>query len=345
MDEKNFNGENEEMENMEAEEMEEVNESETYEDEVSDTDSFDEEVENSYTETDELSEDYNEAAENDDFTEDGNEENDYVTGEITDNYSYETEEETESKKKSYGAVIAIAVIVVALVAGAIWALNGNINKNKNPYNPMNYPVSEENTIGYLTENYGMELSEFLEMYKLPEDMPENTPLYCIDDYVPCETYAQMCGYENFDALKEVCQLPDETTVSEPKTLLEKIKSIFKKEEPQPITGDTRWGIALDEMTLGVYVNGEENLDEFKQQFGLGDEITADTKYKEVRPAIEEYIRVKMLEQIEEQEKAKEEAATDDSGENNTDSEETDGTVEQPVEESQTDEASQADAAE
>ncbi len=317
MDEKNFNQENEEMKNEEVEEQSEDLAEETQTpDENSEADyTLDEDA---YNEAQEeiISDDTEESAENsddDNFLEEkaeyGSLDNEPTGGTMVDESGIPINlQENDKKKSPLPIIIVVIIIIIALIIATVFAMKND----KNPYNPMDYPVAEGTTIGDIAESYGVELSEFLSVYGLPEDMPADTPSYSSEYYIPCDIFAQMAGYENFEALKEVAQIPDETTVSEPTTLWEKIKSIFIKEEPQPITGDTYWGVALDEMTLGVYV-GEEYMDEFKELYGLGDDITIDTKYKEVRPMIEDYIRTQLQAQID-QAQEQQENATDNSNE-------------------------------
>ena len=52
---------------------------------------------------------------------------------------------------------------------------------------------------------------------------------------------------------------------------------------------TTWGVAEGETTVGSYI-GEDNLDEFKKQYGFGDEVTAETKMKEIRNAMDQQSR-------------------------------------------------------
>ncbi len=342
MDEKNLNQENEEINEQSEELSEEVTEeiaedptidSET-ESEIEETvteSQEDSEVEESITEenvTDEEEiQDYDDEYDfSDQRTEYSSSEEQPETGFVYEGDMPEAEE--KPKKSSLPIIIVIILVILALIVGTaiVMVRDKNTNNlsslfNKNPYNPMNYPSIEGSTIGDIAEMYGVELSEFLSVYGLPADMPADTPSYSSEFYIPCEIFAQMNGYENFEALKTAVNIPDETTVSEPKTFFDKIKSIFSKEEPQPITGDTYWGIALDEMTLGSYV-GEENIGEFKEQFGLGDDINVETKYKEVRPVVEDYIRTTLQEQAAQMENSAEENADETSETEITDSADT-----------------------
>lgn len=87
-----------------------------------------------------------------------------------------------------------------------------------------------------------------------------------------------------------------------------------------VTAETKWGEAYDTATLDKIV-GEDNLEEFKKQYGLGDEVTLETKWGEIRGKIDEFERNKMLEEkkaLKETEKAKKDDEALVDGEENTD---------------------------
>ena len=53
-----------------------------------------------------------------------------------------------------------------------------------------------------------------------------------------------------------------------------------------VKDDSTWGEALDQATLGAYV-GVDELEEFKEYYGLSDEVTANTLWGDVRKTVEE----------------------------------------------------------
>ena len=52
--------------------------------------------------------------------------------------------------------------------------------------------------------------------------------------------------------------------------------------------------AIGQVKLGDYV-GEDNLAEFKETYGFGDDITADTLWKDVRQTVDEKSRQQRIE--------------------------------------------------
>ncbi len=208
------------------------------------------------------------------------------------------------KKKSVAPAIIAIVVVVALIVAVLFAIFGK-KSSGNKYNDMGYPAISGMTIEDISEQMGIGVSEFLTMYNLPADMPADTSQEAAFYSIPLSTFAEMQGID-IETLKTELNIPQETTVIEPKTFMEKIKRIFNPVKPEPITDDTPWGVVLDEITLGSYV-GEENLEDFKSFYDLSDDITVDTKYKEVKDAI----NAKTLEKLKEQ-NASAEAQADDS---------------------------------
>lgn len=183
-------------------------------------------------------------------------------------------EPVEIKKGSkVGAIVAV-VLAIVVVAAAVITSNMEFNK----YNKLGYVDISGRTVQDLLDAQGMELEEFLTMYELPADMPADTTeaaaYYCI----PVKKIAEMYGMD-FATMKETLKIPE------------------------TVTENTPWGEAEGEIALADYV-GAENIESFKSQYGLGDEITAETKWKEIRNTVDNVQK----EQREAQEKAAEEAA-------------------------------------
>lgn len=158
------------------------------------------------------------------------------------------------------AVVVIALIVLGIVFGP---------QIFNKYNKEGYIDVSGRTIADVAESSGMELADFLEEYGLPADMPANTSESAAYYTIPCSKMAEMYGMD-FETLKSTLEFPD------------------------TITEDTTWGEAEGEVRLSVYV-GEDNLDSFKEQYNLGDEVTGDTQWKEIRNTVDEYARQQRLE--------------------------------------------------
>ncbi len=198
-----------------------------------------------------------------------------------------------------GAVIAVIIaLVVALLAGA-GALVFFIGRA--PYNYMGYINVSGRTVQDIADMQGGTLEEFLDAYSLPADMPGSTDEAAAYYTIPTGVIAEMYGMD-FAMLKETLKLPD--TVSDIPLKIKFLDLISSKLNiGTTIDENTPWGITEGEAPLGTYV-GEENLDEFKKEYGLGDEITADTKWKEVRNIVDTASLAKRVEA----EKAQEDAA-------------------------------------
>lgn len=239
------------------------------------------------------------------------------------------EEIIQVKKKSKAPFVVIAiVIVIAIIAGLAVSIFGG-----NKYNKLGYANPEGRTITDVAEMMGVSLEEFLTAYSLPADMPGDTEEMAAYFSMPVRVFAEMYGVD-YATFKEAYGIPDETTPTEPTTLVGKIKSIFTGDKIVAIDENTPWGIVLDELTLAKYV-GEENLEAFKEYYGLGDEVTAETKYKEVKKAVD-----KKSMQLAQEAKAAEEAANAE--EENADVATTD---EAPVEENTVDDTKTEETAE
>lgn len=155
-----------------------------------------------------------------------------------------------------GVVIAAVVIVIAGIL--IYMFSGNLF---NKYNRMGYIDTSGRTIEQIADETGYELADFLATYNLPSDMPGNTYESVAYYNIPCSKIAEMYGMD-FAMLKETLKFGDD------------------------ITEETPWGVAEGETTVGAYI-GDENLETFKEEYGLGEEVTAETKWKEVRNIVDQ----------------------------------------------------------
>lgn len=165
----------------------------------------------------------------------------------------EPEEIKKGSKK--GGIIAV---IVALIVIAVAVVTSTIDFNK--YNRMGYVDISGQTVGDLAEEQGVTLEEFLDMYSLPKDMPADTTEAAAYYNIPVGRIAEMYGMD-FETLKTALNLGAE------------------------VVAETPWGIAEGEVTLSDYV-GAENVDAFKAQYALGEDITAETKWKEIRNIVD-----------------------------------------------------------
>lgn len=151
-------------------------------------------------------------------------------------------------KKILIALIFMIVVIIGTVVNAY------------TYNDAYVDVSGK-TVKEVAQSEGKTLDEFLLEYDLPQDMPGDVSETEAYYTIPCWKIAEMYGI-SFEELKASLQLPDEITYS------------------------TAWGDAEGEVLLKVYV-GEENLDTFRQIYGLEDTITGNTKWKEIRNIVDQ----------------------------------------------------------
>lgn len=207
------------------------------------------------------------------------------------------------KKKSPAAAVIAAIIVLLIAAFCVLLGMGKIPQIYNKYNHMGYVNVTGRTIADIADDAGMEISELLEEYGLPKDMPANTQESAAYYMMPVKNIARMYGM-SFDDMKELLGFGDD------------------------ITEDTAWGVAEGEVTLEKYI-GEDNLDEFKEKYGFGDEITLETKWKEVRKTVDLESK-----RAYDEEKAAEEAAEEELD----DGEETSAETETEEETAETEEA-------
>lgn len=242
----------------------------------------------------------------------------------------QSDEVVQPKKKSAAPVIAvIAVLVVAIAVAAYAVFSDGIGGNK--YNKMGYVNVSGRTVQDIADSAGIGLADFLSEYSLPEDMPGDTYEIAAIYNMPAKVYLQtMLGIDDFATVKAELNIPDETTPDNPKTLKDKIQSIFKKDDIQVIDENTPWYIIEGELTVGDYSGGD--MESFKTFYDLGDDVTETTKIKEIR----DQINKKTAEMLEEQQEAQNNAEntnpeeTAPAADENTESEQT----EQPTDSEQ-----------
>ena len=184
----------------------------------------------------------------------------------------EADGEIPAKKSKAPVIVAIVAAVVIIAAAIIVVATGKFGEWTNKYN-RGYVDTTGRTVAEVAEQIGKTYEEFLEEYGLPKDMPKNTYEAVAFYTMPAKKAAEVYGI-SFDQIKQMLGLPDDTDENKP------------------------WGEVEGEVKLGTYLGGADYVDTFKEQYGLGDEVTADTLWKEVRPIVD----AKTKEQREEQEK-------------------------------------------
>jgi|GEM_PF-378264 hypothetical protein len=202
-------------------------------------------------------------------------------------------EEPEKKKSAAPVIALIVVIAAAIILIAYLLFSDSFGGNK--YNKLGYVNVSGRTVQDIADEAGIELKDFLSEYGLPEDMPGDTTEIAAIYSMPAKMYLQtMIGMDDFEALKTELNIPDETTPNTPKTFIDKIKSVFVKDKIQPIDENTPWYIVEGELTINDYSGGA--VEQFKEFYGLGDEVTGETKMKEIQDKINEKTNALLVEQ-------------------------------------------------
>lgn len=157
--------------------------------------------------------------------------------------------------------IIIAVIIVAFVAVGAYAVYGKISSGIQERKIENGEA--EATVGYLAKQQDMTVEDYLAQYGLTlgGDIDENTTQSDMLDSMTLEKYAEYSG-QNADDI------------------------ITKAGLSEQVTKDTLWGEVRVLMPVSAYYD-EEQLNQIKQIYGIGDEVTLDTKYEDFEKIMEE----------------------------------------------------------
>ncbi len=303
-DEKNLNEELEEAVNDTVEEVvEEVPAEEAAEDTV-------EEV---AVEADEVSEEAEEVIE-ETIEEVAEEEMSEIDKAVAEAMAARDAMEAEAKAQRNKVIKLVSIIVAAVIVVGGIVLSGFLSKNYegklelsasngwlpklcNKYNHMGFVDVTGNTIASISEQMGMEVSDFIETYGLPADMKGSTYEMAALYMMPAKNYAEnICGVD-FATLKEIVKIPD------------------KAEDGTELTETTPWHVVEGEIKIADYINGAENFDEFMENYGITEEvkdkgITADSKWKNIRTIIDKSQK-KMREESEEAAKQSENAPAEE----------------------------------
>lgn len=115
------------------------------------------------------------------------------------------------------------------------------------------------TVGEIAKQMGKDFDQFLADNGLPADMHEDTYESVAAYYRPVQKVAEDAG-----------------------ATLEELKMMFGLDDIDP---DDTWGEVYDRVTLDKVV-GADAFENFKKEMGLGDEVTLDTKWGEIRNTVE-----------------------------------------------------------
>lgn len=124
-----------------------------------------------------------------------------------------------------------------------------------------YPDLTGLTAKEFADSLGYSYDEFLMYYRLPQDMPESLNANAAMNITPLGRVCEL-REESFTGLKDEMGWDDSISVS------------------------TAYGVAMDKTSLR-YAIGATYLDDFKYEMGLGDDVTADTLYGDIRAQVEQ----------------------------------------------------------
>lgn len=172
----------------------------------------------------------------------------------------EDENDRKSKKVFPKKVILIGVVVAILIV-IVFVILSNINKS-NPYEK-DYVDTTGRTIGQAAEESGMDYEQYLEKYGLPSDMPKTTSENAAVNAIPLKKYAELCGMET-----------------------QKLKELLGVSSHEEFTDETPIGDVLAQVKVVDYV-GESQFDAFKETYELGDDVTRDTLWGDIRNRVYE----------------------------------------------------------
>lgn len=242
---------------------------------------------------------------------------------------FEPEKKTPKKWIWVGSLVIVAVILGVVIANILSKpaepvfsmmdiylenlaeekLGKEIDKQKyeglNKYNQMGYKNVSGITIKEQADKEEMSLEDYKKTYGLPKDMPKDTYFDAAFNMMPIKVRLVIDeGETDFVTFKKNFKVPDYIEIkTKPSGFIDRIKSIFGKKQPitLEVTEDLPWGIVYDELTLEVVV-GKDKFDQFKKEYNLDQKVSLSTKYKEVRPIIED-------EKIKQRDNAKKEEPT------------------------------------
>jgi len=196
------------------------------------------------------------------------------------------EENNEAKSGSLNVIIACAVIVVVGICAAV-LFGGKLTKK--PEAPNQAPVIPANqynemyvdiygiTLQNMADAEGLTLKEYIEKYQLPSDMPGDTNSNAVENMIPIGLKVKELG-PYLDGMKKTFGINPNVSNFE----LYKVMNGL----PAEVTEDTPVGEAKGMGQMKYIVKDEAELEEYKEKYGLGDDVTMDTYYKDVRNDID-----------------------------------------------------------
>ncbi len=210
-----------------------------------------------------------------------------------------------------GTVAKIAAIAGGAVVLALIVFFALLNLGiVNPYEAGYVDITGE-TLEDMADQSGYSYKEYKKRFELPFFMPKSTNVNAAGNYVTMSAYSKISGM-TIDEIKEQNGFGDDVTE---KTTIGEASGNLKL--------STLLGLDdVDEETAKSTFEG------FKEFYELGDEVTLDTLYKDIRMTIDEKTRQNRLEEQKEQEEAQkkleeESKETEQDEETDTETEEVD----------------------
>lgn len=172
---------------------------------------------------------------------------------------------SNSSDKLITFVIIIAVI--AVLGLGVYATYGKITKNITDNKIANGEIAE--TVSHAAEAAGMSVEDYLADFSLvvTDEVNGDTPVDDLYGYMSLENYLTMANEGNEEPV-------DVDTVIEEWGLTGQV------------TKDTQWKDVELLMPLSARF-GDEQLEQYKQAYNLGDEVTGETTYGDFQKIIEE----------------------------------------------------------
>lgn len=157
--------------------------------------------------------------------------------------------------------VLIVLVIAAFVAVGVYATYGKITEGIQDRAIENGEA--EKTVNYLAKQSNMTVDEYLAQYGLSigDTITEDTTEGEMLDNMTLENYAKYNG-QDADEMIEGTGLSDK------------------------VTKDTLWKDFLPQVPTISVIGSEEALNKIKEQYGLGDEVNAETPYGEFEKIIE-----------------------------------------------------------
>jgi hypothetical protein len=161
--------------------------------------------------------------------------------------------------------IIIAAVILAVAGAGAYAVGSQIAKNRQEAAQTQQQGTDgeqqQQTIKTAAESQGISVADYLNEYGLAADTPETMPLGEAYNKMTVENVAKASG-QSVEEFRQSTYLPDEVS-------------------------DTMiWSEAQKEMPVRAMMS-EEEFNQAKQEYSLGDDITLDMKWKDFLPIIQE----------------------------------------------------------